>query len=105
MASICYKKPHQCSSCGYYRFDEDYGSKCCWKDTDAKFHDYVINIGNDPHNLEPADTGQNKEVAINKAQKEYSHYKYQEVVYSPVDQSADYIVWQNEALYKELSKR
>lgn len=37
MAIICYKPKGSCKTCDYYKFDVDYGSKCCFAITDAKF--------------------------------------------------------------------
>jgi hypothetical protein len=37
MAIICYKPKGSCKNCNHYKFDIDYGNKCCFATSDAKF--------------------------------------------------------------------
>ena len=36
MTYICTRPKGSCSNCEHYRFDDDYGSKCCWAVYDKK---------------------------------------------------------------------
>ena len=35
MAYIC-RTPGKCKNCSHYRYDDDYGAKCCWAQWDEK---------------------------------------------------------------------
>lgn len=37
MAIMCFKPKGSCKTCEHYRIDEDFGRKCCFVSSDAKF--------------------------------------------------------------------
>ena len=46
-AYICKKPRGSCSTCEHNRFDDDYGSRCCWAAYDIK---NKTNAGTEPGN-------------------------------------------------------
>ena len=76
MASICYKKPHSCNSCEYYKHDQDYMGMVCTKDIAIKSKPYLIAVGEDRTLLDITDAADTYEEAMGKLDSQYHHIKY-----------------------------
>lgn len=76
MASICYKKPHSCNSCEYYKHDQDYMGMVCTKDIAIASKPYKLAVGESRDLLDITDAADTYEEALEKLQSQYSHMKY-----------------------------